>query len=185
LSQEQKQETIQEFNLTKGLVVATISGLCSACFNFGIEAGKDMAGAAVAKGCDPLFQNNVIFIVVLWGGFLTNFVYCMYLNFKNKSFGDYGNGAAPLRMNYTFAAVAGTTWFLQFFFYGMGESKLGNGASSWILHMATIILTSNFWGIYFNEWKGVSKQTMRTVITGILVILVSVLIVGFGNSITD
>jgi L-rhamnose-H+ transport protein len=169
LSQEQKQETIKEFSLTKGLIVATISGLCSACFNFGIEAGKDMAGAAVAKGCDPLFQNNVIFIVVLWGGFLTNFVYCMYLN----------------RKNYTFAAVAGTTWFLQFFFYGMGESKLGNGASSWILHMATIILTSNFWGIYFKEWKGVSKQTMRTVITGIVVILVSVLIVGLGNSISE
>ncbi|MFM7021263.1 MAG: L-rhamnose/proton symporter RhaT, partial [Aquirufa sp.] len=185
LSQEQKQETIKEFSLTKGLIVATISGLCSACFNFGIEAGKDMAGAAVAKGCDPLFQNNVIFIVVLWGGFLTNFVYCMYLNFKNKSFGDYANAAAPLRMNYTFAAVAGTTWFLQFFFYGMGESKLGNGASSWILHMATIILTSNFWGIYFKEWKGVSKQTMRTVITGIVVILVSVLIVGLGNSISE
>ena len=184
LSQEQKQETIKEFSLTKGLIVATISGLCSACFNFGIEAGKDMAGAAVANGCDPLFQNNVIFIVVLWGGFLTNFVYCLYLNFKNRSFGDYADTSAPLRMNYTFAAVAGTTWFLQFFFYGMGESKLGNGASSWILHMATIILTSNFWGIYFKEWKGVSKQTMRTVITGIVVILISVLIVGLGNSIS-
>jgi L-rhamnose-H+ transport protein len=51
--------------------------------------------------------------------------------------------------------------------------------------MATIILTSNFWGIYFKEWKGVSKQTMRTVIAGIVVILVSVLIVGIGNSITE
>lgn len=107
----------------------------------------------------------------------------MYLNFANKSFGDYVNTKAPLRMNYTFAAVAGTTWFLQFFFYGMGESKLGNGASSWILHMATIIMTSNFWGLYFKEWNGVSKSTMRTVIAGILVIFISVLIVGFGNSI--
>jgi hypothetical protein len=97
LSQEQKQETIKEFSLTKGLIVATISGLCSACFNFGIEAGKDMADVAVAKGCDPLFQNNVIFIVVLWGGFLTNFIYCMYLNFSNNSFGDYLNASAPLK----------------------------------------------------------------------------------------
>jgi L-rhamnose-H+ transport protein len=64
----------------------------------------------------------------------------------------------------------------------MGESKLGNGASSWILHMATIIMTSNFWGLYFKEWNGVSKSTMRTVIAGILVILISVMIVGYGNS---
>jgi L-rhamnose-H+ transport protein len=182
LSQEQKQESIKEFDLTKGLIVATISGLCSACFNFGIEAGKDMAAVAVEKGSDPLFQNNVIFLVVLWGGFLTNFVWCMYLNFSNKTFGDYLNKNSPLRMNYTFAAVAGTTWFLQFFFYGMGESKLGNGASSWILHMATIIITSNFWGIYFKEWNGVSKSTYRTVVAGIVVILVSVIIVGIGNS---
>ncbi len=183
LSDAQKKESIKEFSLMKGLVVATISGLLSACFNFGIEAGKLMANEAVVRGCDPLFQNNVIFVVVLWGGFATNFIWCMYLNFTNKSFGDYLNKKAPLRMNYAFAAVAGTTWFLQFFFYGMGESKLGNGASSWILHMATIIMTSNFWGLYFKEWNGVSKSTMRTVIAGILVILISVLIVGFGNSI--
>ncbi len=182
LSDSQKKESIKEFNLMKGLIVATISGLLSACFNFGIEAGKLMANTAVSEGCDPLFQNNVIFVVVLWGGFTTNFVWCMYLNFSNKSFGDYLNQKSPLRMNYTFAAVAGTTWFLQFFFYGMGESKLGNGASSWILHMATIIITSNFWGLYFKEWKGVSKYTMRTVISGIVVILISVLIVGIGNS---
>lgn len=182
LSDEQKKESIKEFNLLKGLIVATISGLLSACFNFGIEAGKLMANEAIVKGCDPLFQNNVIFIVVLWGGFTTNFIWCMYLNFSNKSFGDYLNSESPLRRNYTFAAIAGTTWFLQFFFYGMGESKLGNGASSWILHMATIILTSNFWGLYFKEWKGVSKQTLRTVMAGIVVILVSVIIVGIGNS---
>ncbi|TBH73656.1 L-rhamnose/proton symporter RhaT [Aquirufa nivalisilvae] len=182
LSDEQKKESIKEFNLVKGLIVATISGLLSACFNFGIEAGKLMANEAIIKGCDPLFQNNVIFIVVLWGGFTTNFIWCMYLNYTNKSFGDYLNSESPLRRNYTFAAVAGTTWFLQFFFYGMGESKLGNGASSWILHMATIILTSNFWGLYFKEWKGVSKQTLRTVMAGIVVILVSVIIVGIGNS---
>ena len=182
LSDSQKKESIKEFNLMKGLIVACISGLLSACFNFGIEAGKLMANTAVSKGCDPLFQNNVIFIVVLWGGFTTNFIWCMYLNFSNKTFGDYLNLKSPLRMNYTFAAVAGTTWFLQFFFYGMGESKLGNGASSWILHMATIIMTSNFWGLYFNEWKGISKSTMRTVISGIVVILISVIIVGLGNS---
>ncbi|MDI9867256.1 L-rhamnose/proton symporter RhaT [Flectobacillus sp. DC10W] len=182
LTEEQKTETIKEFNLTKGLIVATISGMMSACFNFGIEAGKAMAETAVAKGCNPLFQNNVIFVVVLWGGFVTNFVWCMYLNTRNKTFGDYLNAKAPLKKNYTFAAVAGTTWFLQFFFYGMGESKLGNGASSWILHMATIILTSNCWGIVLGEWKGVSKSIFRTILTGIGIILLSVIIVGIGNS---
>jgi L-rhamnose-H+ transport protein len=85
--------------------------------------------------------------------------------------------------NYFFAALAGSTWFLQFFFYGMGESKLGNGASSWILHMAFIILIANMWGIFLKEWHGVSKKTRWTIILGITTIIVSVLVVGYGNAI--
>jgi L-rhamnose-H+ transport protein len=82
-----------------------------------------------------------------------------------------------------FSALAGTTWFLQFFFYGMGESKLGNGASSWILHMAFIILVANGWGIALKEWKGVSTKTRNTIIAGITLIVFSILVVGYGNSI--
>jgi L-rhamnose-H+ transport protein len=82
-----------------------------------------------------------------------------------------------------FSALAGTIWFLQFFFYGMGESKLGNGASSWILHMSTIILTANLWGVYRKEWEGVAKKTKYTITAGIVVILLSVVLVGIGNSI--
>ncbi len=177
-----KKEGVAEFNLVKGLMVATISGILSACFNFGIEAGKDMAHVAVERGANPLFQNNVIFVVLLWGGLTTNFLWCMLLNTRNKSFGDYRNAKSPLLSNYGWAALAGTTWFLQFFFYGMGESKLGNGASSWILHMAFIILISSAWGLFLKEWKGVSRRTFATVIVGIGVILLSVLLVGWGNS---
>jgi len=183
LSTEQQQASITEFSLAKGLTVATVSGILSACFNFGIEAGKPMARLAVEGGSNPLFQNNVIFVVLLWGGLTTNFIWCMILNVKNRSFGNYTDKKTPLVSNYFFAALAGTTWFLQFFFYGMGESKLGNNSSSWILHMAFIILISNMWGLVLNEWKGVSKKTFRTILTGILVIIASVMLVGYGNSI--
>ena len=185
LPEDQKKKSIAEFNLVKGLIVATVSGILSACFNFGIEAGKPMAEEAVRLGHNPLFQNNVTYVVLLWGGLTTNFIWCFILNAKNKTFGDYVNGEKPLANNYVFAALAGTTWFLQFFFYGMGESKMGNGASSWILHMAFIILVSNVWGIAMQEWKGVSSKTKTTITLGILTILLSVLLVGYGNSFTD
>jgi L-rhamnose-H+ transport protein len=105
----------------------------------------------------------------------------LILNARNKSFGDYTNASTPLLRNYIFSALAGTTWFLQFFFYGMGESKLGNGPSSWILHMAFIILVANVWGLLLKEWKGVSVKTARTIILGIVIIILSVLVVGYGN----
>ncbi|QHS58109.1 L-rhamnose/proton symporter RhaT [Chitinophaga agri] len=183
LSDDQKKESIQEFNLRKGLIVATVSGILSACFNFGIEAGKPMAAIAVEQGSNPLFQNNVIFVVLLWGGLTTNLLWCLLLNAKNKTFGDYTNKNTPLLGNYIFAALAGTTWFFQFFFYGMGESKLGNGASSWILHMAFIIMISSLWGITLREWKGVSRKTFATIVAGVATIMLSVMLVGYGNSI--
>jgi L-rhamnose-H+ transport protein len=182
LSEDQQKQSIAEFSLSKGLIVATVSGILSACFNFGIEAGKPLAEEAVRQGYNPLFQNNVTYVVLLWGGLATNFIWCMILNMRNKTFGDYTNKQSPLMANYVFSAIAGTTWFLQFFFYGMGESKLGNGASSWILHMAFIILVSNLWGVFLNEWKGVQRSTRITIILGIMTILASVIIVGYGNA---
>jgi L-rhamnose-H+ transport protein len=180
----------KEFQLSKGLILAVVSGVLSACFSFGIEAGSSMAEEANAAWLlqHPdakegfLFRNNVVFVVILWGGLLTNLVWTLYLNFKHQSFGDYTNPSKPLLRNYLWCALAGTTWFLQFFFYGMGESKLGNGASSWILHMSFIILVANSWGLISGEWKGVSKKTIRAILAGICLIILSVCIVGYGNS---
>jgi L-rhamnose-H+ transport protein len=190
LSDEKKKESIKEFNLIKGLIVCTISGILSACFNYGIEAGTPMAAVAnnLWKAAHPsattefLYQNNVIYIVLLWGGLTTNFIWCMILNARNKTFGDYTNKQTPLAKNYLFAAMAGTIWFLQFFFYGMGESRLGNGASSWILHMAFIILVANMWGFALKEWKGVTSKTKTTIIAGVVTIIISVILVGYGNA---
>ena len=182
LSEEEKKKTVAEFSLVKGLIIAVISGILSSFFNFGIEAGKPLADAAVVAGFNPLYQNNVTFVVILWGGLTTNLIWTTILSLKNKSYGDFVNKNTPIVKNILFSALAGTTWFLQFFFYGMGESKMGNGASSWILHMSTIILTANMWGIYRREWKGVATKTKWTITAGIAVILVSVVLVGIGNS---
>ena len=191
LSDEKKKESVKEFSLVKGLIVCIISGILSACFNYGIEAGTSMAETAnqMWKLAHPLetvnflYRNNVIYIVLLWGGLTTNLIWCLFLNARNRTFGDYTKPGISLARNYLFCAIAGTTWFLQFFFYGMGESKLGNGASSWILHMAFIILVANLWGFALKEWKGVSNRTRRTIIIGVITIILSVMLVGYGNAI--
>jgi L-rhamnose-H+ transport protein len=183
-------EDNKDYRFGLGIFVAIVSGVLSACFNFGIEAGKTMADQANTawQAVHPgqgnfLFSNNVSYVVILWGGLTTNFIWCMILNARNKTFGDYTNKQTPLLKNYIFCALAGTTWFLQFFFYGMGESKMGNGASSWILHMAFIILIANVWGLFLKEWKGVSRKAVKTLIVGIITMIIAVLIVGYGNSI--
>ena len=190
-----KEGVNSEFSLSKGLLIAVVSGVLSAFFSFGIDAGKEMSAVARslaveqhypfltedAGGFKYLFENNIIFFVILWGGLTTNLIWSVALILRNKTSGDFVDKKTPLLRNYLFCALAGTTWFLQFFFYGMGETKIGNGASSWTLHMATIILTANMWGFWRKEWKGVSKRTYNTILIGIGAILLSVIVIGIAK----
>jgi L-rhamnose-H+ transport protein len=91
--------------------------------------------------------------------------------------------AGQLAPNYLLAGMAGVIWYLQFFFYGMGTTKLGEeyDFSSWSIHMAFIIVFSNLWGLYFREWKGVGWGTKLLVWTGIFVLILSTMIIGWGN----
>lgn len=183
LPDEQARETIREFNLRKGIGVAVVAGILSACFAFGLQSGQPLAEAALQTGTDTLYQNNVVLIVILAGGFLTNAAWCVYLNFRNRSFDDYTRTDAPLAKNYLATSLGGLTWYLQFFFYGMGTTRLAGSLefASWTLHMAFIILFSNLWGLYFQEWRGVSRTTYATVATGLALLVLSTVVIGLGS----
>ena len=183
LSADQKQAVMPEFNFTKGLWVAIFAGIMSACMAFAIQAGKPIAELAVQHGAPDLFKNTPAFIIILAGGFTTNFLWCVTLNIRNKTGGDYLRAPdASMLLNYIFSGLAGVTWYCQFFFYGMGTTRMGKyDFSSWTIHMAFIIVFSNLWGIYFREWKGSSKRTHITVFAGIAVLVLSTVVVGLGN----
>jgi L-rhamnose-H+ transport protein len=189
LSEEQQKEDIPEFNLKLGLVVATFSGVMSACFSFGLEAGNPIKALTLAHGTPTMWQGLPVLIVVLTGGFTTNFVWCAILGFRNRSFGEYvrmpagREVGASMAKNYVLSAVAGLTWYMQFFFYTMGETQMGEKYrfSSWTLHMASIIIFSTLWGIALHEWRGVGRRTKSLVFLTLLVLVGSTAIVGYGN----
>jgi len=182
LSATQKQEMIKEFNLPKGLIVATFAGAMSACMAFGFAAGKPIANLAVERQVPALWQNSAVLVIILAGGFTTNFLWCMFLNLKNRTGGDYFKSNGMTLNNYLFSAIAGITWYLQFMFYGMGTTKMGKyDFSSWTIHMAFIIVFSNIWGLHFKEWQGSSKRTLALVVSGIFVVFLSTLVIGVGN----
>lgn len=186
LSAEEKTATIKEFNLIKGIWVAVFAGVMSACMAFVFAAGKPIQENALAMGTPEIFTNLPVLVIGLFGGFTTNAVWCLYLNFKNATFKDYTNATTPLLLNYLFAATAGVTWYLQFFFYGMGTTQMGRYEfSSWTIHMAFIIAFSNVWGLMLHEWKGTSSRTIWLVASGIAILLLSIVTVGFGNYLAD
>ncbi len=182
LTEGEKKETVAEFALAKGVMVAMFAGVMSACMAFAFKEGKPIADAAREAGSE-IFVNNPIYIIAMAGGFTTNFIWCLILNVKNKSVADYVTGpAGGTAVNYALASLAGMIWYLQFFFYGMGTTQMGAyDYSSWTVHMAFIIVFSNLWGIRFKEWKGVSRATMLTVWIGIGVLILSTMVIGLGN----
>ena len=203
LTDEQKKSAVKEFSFFKGVAVAAFAGVMSACMSFGFEAGKPIAAAAKTQllqhGSADLWQNLPVLIVVLLGGFTTNLAWCVFLNLKNRTTGQYlgpiaqparsqgqsggatAAAAPPLARNYLLCALAGTTWYLQFFFYGMGQTRMGHyDYASWTLHMASIIIFSTLWGIGLKEWKGASQRTRMLMGLGLVVLIVSTLIAGYG-----
>ena len=186
LSSVQKSEGVKEFNLGKGIVVALFAGVLSACFAYGIVAGKPISEAAVLDGAPNLWQNGPVFVVILLGGLFSNLVWCLRLNFKSRSYRDYINGSTPLLKNYAFAALAGTTWYCQFMFYGMGSTQMGaHDFASWTLHMAFIILFSTFWGLVTKEWASTSKKTKLVLALGLLVLLFSTIVIGLSEQLVQ
>lgn len=221
LSEQQKKAAVKEFNFTKGLIVALLCGLMSACFALGLDEGKPIAELTrerlVAAGKSDIWQGLPVLIVVMFGGFTTNFLWCVTLNIANRSGGEYlnlrrrivaeiaaieanstrvgdhcegtltsdlnaSNETALLLSNYLFAALAGITWYLQFFFYSMGSSRMGPYEfSSWTMHMASIIIFSTFWGFALREWKGTSKRTYVFIGIGLTILIASTIVVGYGN----
>lgn len=183
-----EKEGLSEFNLGKGLMVAVFCGVMSSFFAFGLERGTPIKDASLAAGTGPLWAGLPVLCVVLIGGFLTNLIWSGYLIFKNKSAGEWvgkskvAGDRIPLLTNYLLAAFGGTLWYFQFFFYTMGESQMGAyGFSSWTLHMASIILFSTLWGFALKEWRGTSARTKAYVWTGVLALVASTVIIGYGN----
>jgi len=204
---EEKKKAIKEFNFAKGILVATFSGIMSAGFSFALTAGIPIGEASLAAGTTTIWTGLPKLCVVLAGGFTTNFLWCVMLNIKNGTGYQYfsktlkpqhvaaqgaaGNKAVtpkaedlrvPWLPNVLFSAAAGITWYLQFFFYTMGETQMGKfGFASWTLHMASIIIFSTMWGWIFHEWKGSSKKAHRLIASGILALIASTIIIGFGT----
>ena len=180
MSEEEKRAAVKDFALTKGLAVALLAGVMSACFNLGLESGQAIVEKVKAEGANELFATNPVILLVTIGGFCTNALYCIYQNIKNKTGKDYlAVSGSTLTNNVLFCALAGLLWYSQFFGLGMGKSFFADApvmlAFSWSILMSLNILFSNFWGIVLKEWKGANSRTITVLVSGLLLLVFSMI----------
>ena len=177
--------TIVEFDYTKGMIVATISGILSACFAFGLASGREITEIVTPLSSNELFANSFLFAIIMIGGLTTNLIWCIYRIIRNRSIDSLLSVTWTKSVrNFMLCIVAGTTWYFQFFFYGMGSTQLDKfDFASWSLHISFIILFSNIWGWILKEWDGSSLKTKRFLLFGLLMLILSTVVIGYGNSI--
>ena len=195
MTEDDRKASIAEFNFSKGIIVAVFCGIMSSCFAYGLAAGEEIRLLTLAAGTDPLRQGLPVLCIILAGGITTNIFWCGYLIIHNKTAGNFVGKIQnttdrlcikKLVKNYLFCFLSGLIWYFQFFFYTMGESLMGKYSfSSWALHMASIIIFSTLWGFYFKEWKGVKTKTFFMVCLGVAILVLSTIIIGWGNSISS
>ncbi|HEX2972620.1 MAG TPA: L-rhamnose/proton symporter RhaT, partial [Tepidisphaeraceae bacterium] len=85
MPEEQKKAAIKEFSFFKGLLVATFSGIMSASMSYGLDAAEPIAKLSAAHGTTAIWTGLPKLVVVLLGGFTSNFIWCVLLNIKNKT----------------------------------------------------------------------------------------------------
>ena len=173
LPEEEKRAAVKDFNFPKGLAIALLAGVMSGCFNVGLEFGKDINFGDLTN---PMFKTLPATMLVTLGGFVTNAIYCLYQNGKNKSFGDYKQGKLWAN-NALFCALAGALWYSQFFGLSLGKGFLTESPTlmtlSFCILMALNVTFANLWGIILKEWKGCSRKTIAVLILGILILVAS------------
>ncbi len=162
MSEEERRAAIKDFALTKGLAVALLAGLMSACFNLGLEAGAEISAEFAQLGANDLFVTLPATLLVTLGGAATNFAYCLWQNVRNKSFGDYAKGDVWIN-NLLFCALAGLLWYSQFFGLAVGKKFLASSpamlAFAWSILMSLNVIFSNVWGVLLREWRGAGRKT--------------------------
>lgn len=172
LSEEEKQAAVRDFNFPKGLLIALLAGLMSACFNVGLEFGGSLHFAETGE----MFRTLPGTMFVTLGGFLTNAAYCLWQNARNGTFGDYGRQELWVN-NLLFCALAGGLWYSQFFGLSLGKGFLASSPTlttfAFCILMALNVTFSNVWGILLKEWKGCSRRTIAVLLVGIVILIVS------------
>lgn len=185
LPEEEKKKAVAEFDFKKGVIAALFTGLMSSAMSFGLQGGPGIQQLALttAPQTSVTWAGMPVLVVVLFGGFLINGGWCLMLNFKNKTIGDYFDTKKPIATNLLFAALAGTIWCMQFVCFQTGAPSMGKTAYiGWAVLMAASIFFSQVIGIVMGEWKGTGAKTRRLLGVGLALLFISSVVAGMAGA---
>ena len=181
----QGQAVLTGGKLTKGLVVAILSGVLCACYGIALSYGGKVTKISVNEYGNPGWRAAfVVTALILWGGSVSACGYCVYKFCKNKTWGTLaGPGIGSVLF---IALVMALLHDGAILFLGVGVPKLGTqtfgAAIAYPVFMSFAIIVGNVNGFLTKEWKGASKQSMQWIAAGIIILIIGVSLLAKGQS---
>ena len=169
-------------NIIKGILIAVTCGLLSSLLNVGFANATPIADKAQEYGVIARNSSLAAWVVVLWGAFIMNFGYAVFLLIKNKSWKTFSLKNAKNAYKWSF--IAGFCWFAALGVYGQGAALLGEigPVIGWPILLGLSLIISNYWAYAAGEWKNASKP-FNKLLLGLLVLIISSVVLGLGNSV--
>lgn len=169
-------------NLKMGLMIALLSGILSAFLNVGFVNAQPVGETAEAAGVISRNSSLAIWVVVLWGAYIMNAGYALFLLFKNKTWSSFSvpkSGKA-----YAWSIGASLLWFGALGIYGQGATLMGDMGPviGWPILLGVSLVVSNVWAYLNQEWAGAGKS-FGILLIGLFVLIVATIILGYSNGI--
>jgi L-rhamnose-H+ transport protein len=164
-----------------GLAICIASGLLSSCGNLAFTFGAEFARRTIDQGAPESMAGNFLLAPLTLPIFLCNAVYCVSLIRANKTAGLFL--AKGTRHYWGLAALMGFMWLVGFALYAPGTRRLGTLGTSvgWAVMMSTMVITANILGCVTGEWKGANRKAYILAVTGVVVQMVAIAVVGYSN----
>jgi L-rhamnose-H+ transport protein len=165
-----------------GLLLCVGAGLLSAVFNVGYSSCQGMIETAVREGHSTFAGSNLIWLLMLMSGAVSNLCFCGYLFKRNGSWGKYATeNSASL---YTLAIAMGLLWGGSIFAYGFAAPKMGKlgPAIGWPITLIVGLATANMWGFLADEWRLAHSRDRGWMFVGLAVLLIAVGTLGWSST---
>jgi L-rhamnose-H+ transport protein len=180
-SVEQESGNKMQSGFLLGLILAIIAGILSSCISLTfVYSQGPIIKAFKEQGVSDMIANIGVWAGALLGGVMVNLIYPAILMTRNR------NWAKLVKFNgqTVLAAIIGIQLITGAIILGRGMVMLGAlGASvGFGIQQAMQIAGNQAVGFISGEWKGIRGIPIRNLISGLLIILVSIIVLALASS---
>jgi L-rhamnose-H+ transport protein len=185
---EQQFETVPKPSGTiffVGLTMVLLSGALSACANLGYDYAKPLEQAV---GGELYWKATLIrWMPMYWGGMTALLIFMGGSMIRSGAWRNYF--APGTFRDLAIASTMGIVHFLAQIPYGIGAYYLDKAGRSdlgttvgWGVNIGMALIVAASIGFATREWTGISRRATRTLLLGIVILLVAIGILAYANS---